>query len=301
MLELKGHTQRVRALEFSFDGTLLASCAGSASTVWIWDLSTGTRLRQLRCMDRLRTLAFAPHSTTLATGQANGRVRVWNIETGQLLHALLLPPELGYSEAVSSLTFSPDGQTLAFPGMHPKRRYQGCIRRLDLASGVERELILRPYYDYLCRAAYSPDGRTLAQTGAHQVALLDSNTGAEYGLLKLHAQIPWSLAWSPDSGSLAVCVGWSVELWDVRTCTMRHLLKGHRDTAWAVAFSPDGRTVLSASSDQTVRLWDAATGRERTAFNWEIGKIQAVAFSPDGTRAAAGGESGSILIWDVDL
>jgi WD40 repeat protein len=59
----------------------------------------------------------------------------------------------------------------------------------------------------------------------------------------------------------------------------------HDGPVQAVAFSPDGKTLATASKDNTARLVAAADGRElaRIAHDAEVG---AVAFSPDGKTLA---------------
>ena len=54
------------------------------------------------------SVAFAPDGLTLASGGVDRLVRLWDIETGRLLHSLR-----GHTADIRSVLFTPDGQTLA--------------------------------------------------------------------------------------------------------------------------------------------------------------------------------------------
>jgi WD40 repeat protein len=66
-----------------------------------------------------------------------------------------------------------------------------------------------------------------------------------------------------------------------------------------LAISADGRTVASASRDDTIRLWDIATGQLLAILEGHEGDVMSVAFSPDGSRLASGSYDKTIRIWDM--
>lgn len=47
----------------------------------------------------------------------------------------------------------------------------------------------------------------------------------------------------------------TVKLWK-RHGSLLRTLDGHSDVVWGISFSPDGKTLASASKDETVILWN---------------------------------------------
>lgn len=106
LFTLEGHLANVTAVQFSPDGSKLAS-ASDNGTLMVWDVGTGARLHTLDgSFTTFATLQFSPDGSKLAAASEYGKVTVWNVSTGRLDHALD-----GYlANMVTTIQRSPDGR-----------------------------------------------------------------------------------------------------------------------------------------------------------------------------------------------
>ena len=197
----------------------------------------------------------------------------------------------GHTDRVSSLSYSPNGATLASAGR------DNTVRLWDVATGQLRATFMGhggPAYF----SSFSPDGATLASADGDDrtVRLWDVGTGQL--MATLEGFYGATLAFSPDGRILA---GGSrdgmIRLWDADTGQLLSVFVGHLHGVNSVVYSPDGATLASAGRDGTVRLWDAGTGQLMATLE---GYGAPLAFSPDGRILASESRDGTIRLWDAD-
>ncbi len=202
--------------------------------------------------------------------------------------------QLGHSQAVASVAFSPDGKT-ALSGS-----FDHTARLWDLATGREIRK-LEGHSKEVTSVAFSPDGKTALSGSADcTVRLWDLATGREIRKLEGHSGVVLSVAFSPDSTTaLSGSFDHTARLWDLATGREIRKIEGHSGRVSSVAFSPDGKTALSGSEDKTVRLWDLVTGREIRKLEGHSSEVYSVAFSPDVKTALSGSEDNTVRLWDL--
>ena len=134
-------TRRPAELAFSPDGTLLATAHSGDSGRWVrlWDARLGRPTQAMYVTSDREPiitrlcwgLAFTPDGRVLATGDAGGRVKLWDVATGQRLAQID-----GHKGAVTCAAFSPDGTALLTGGNDGTLRFWGVTGGPDV-SGQE--------------------------------------------------------------------------------------------------------------------------------------------------------------------
>lgn len=248
------HRDLVNSLAFSPEGSLLAS--GDYRAVKLWRRSRPEQKLKLATPDHrpIESLAASPDGKWLATGHGDGKLELWEADTGKPAGELSGP-----AAAIRALKFSPDSTRLCAASADKTLLVWSVASRQLHAKGetpAEMHSI-----------AWLGAGQQLAAGGADNLIRVwtvpDASGGplAPMQELKGHEGAVTSLDALPHGlpQLLSGSVDGSVRLWSVESGELIRKLD-HGGSVTAVAVRPDGKRIASAGLDQVARLWDAEKG-----------------------------------------
>ena len=342
-IRLTGHTEWVKAVSFCENNTTLASVAFNG-LITFWDLKTSqkTGFQTTGPRDFLLTSAFSPDGTKLAsigakfatthnvgygkaitTRELDRLVRLTDVQTGHEL-ASLTKTISGINQE-GSMTFSPDGKTVAFYGtdkIHVWHTETSNVLTIPLLENhgrfVNDAMIQQLMRDQLLSEVtvltFSPDGKKLVGgTMGGKVQMWDAATGTELtpflagqnsddkdkpANFGVTFQDPiTALAFSSNGALLAVGSRHKIRLLGSRKQTR---LKEVPYGTESLAFSPDNTVLVAGLINAGIELWDLAMGEKITTLNGHTQSVETLVFSPDGKTLVSTGQDGTILVWDWD-
>ena len=238
--------------------------------------------------DLVTSIAISPDGKILASGSLNKAIKLWHLDSGELIGTLW-----GHLDTVSSVAISPDGKILASGSLDK------TIKLWDLDSGKLIDT-LSGHLDTVSSVAISPDGKILASGSWDKtIKLWHLGSGKLIETLSGHYDSVLCIAISPDGNTLASCSqDTTINQWCLGSGKLLHALTEYSNYFTCIAFTPNGK-ILASSSREAIKLWHLGNCKLIDTLTGSC-DFTCVTISQKGDTLATGSLYGTITIWQRD-
>ncbi len=289
---------RGRAQDVAFSPKRNTLAVGSRVGVWLYDMST---ISPIALWDTERgvvfAVAFSPDGNLLATGNWDGDVKVWDVQSKRCISKMRRE---GHFDAASQLAFSPDGQRLASSGGRYDAVYVWCPETGEQVAKFTVENApkgsARPT---IIPLTFSPDGKQVAAaTPENTFSIWDIETGERFACFSGQTEMVVAITFSPCGRFIASGDRkGTLRQWDVRAAHLIGTPVQYSKNAVMPSYAVAGVLRAAAVYQTTIAVWDVERDEKLETFEHR-GKIDAMRFS-NGTDLAVTSYS-DFKVWTAD-
>jgi WD40 repeat protein len=187
-----------------------------------------------------------------------------HLSSGQDFAPAKLPLQIGHSENVNEVSWSPDSTKVLSHSMS-----DNSLRLWDLKTGKQ---------------------------------IWSANT--HFIQKELETYTLTSFDWTADQKFVASTgYNGRVQLWNAETGRLVWMAEAHRDGGQLVKFSPSGELLISIAqpedSEGEIKLWNVRTGTPVRRFIGKAAEIISASFNHGGDLLTTGSVEGEVSVWDV--
>ncbi len=335
---LKGHKKPILRLTFSRDESHIASISED-KTIRVWQVATGRRKHTFKTNSKyLHRISFSPNGETLASASMDGIIHQWDLNIGEHKNTIaghgpgfaskniVFSPDriigatiygknniilydlntqevqtilTGHKKQVYSLSFSPDGKTLASGGLDK------TIRIWTVDTG-EHKKTLRGHSDQVSHIMFKDDETLISHGHDEMVRLWDIKKGRQKYSFAVGVYSS-NIGFSSD-GNFALSrkykkdQSYSLYLWDLETGSHTTLTKQVKYTIQFLVntlISSDG-SMLAYCTDSEIVVWDVTNNKPKKIIPDKPSSFNFLVLNSEYKMLVKADIDGSIYLWDVD-
>ncbi|HEX8287238.1 MAG TPA: WD40 repeat domain-containing protein [Pyrinomonadaceae bacterium] len=285
----------VTTLDFSPDGESIivaGSPKKSADEIKILRVRDGQAVKTLDgnpCT--VISISFDNGGRILKTGNLDGNVFKWNLESGKQINADTATPCDRKRTYEWETSFSPDLKISA------QRTGEKELTVKNTETGETIKKIEAS--DYRIYSRLSDDGKKLIVSGYGGFTIYDLATGESRKIVE--SSRTGSTIDLANDGSLFAEGGSygdaSIKITETATGKSR-FFSGHPGTIGGISYTPDGKILAVGGSDKTVYLFDAAQKTLLKKLSGHGDPVKELAFNPDGEILVSADDDGVLKVWD---
>ncbi|MFW6264094.1 MAG: protein kinase domain-containing protein [Cyanobacteriota bacterium] len=244
-----------------------------------------------KVLSNVTAIAFNPVEGTFVSGGQDGKIKVWDRQSGHSFREFS-----GQGKGIEAIAFSPMGNLLATVSED---------HTIQLWDYIRGELLheLSGHGDRILNLTFNREGNTLASSSDDAtIQLWDTTTGERLRAFESGSDRVVALQFSPNSETLtSLDLRPSIAHWNIAVGKAQRELIANRQKVSTLAISPNGKFLASVNATGKIDLWNLTTGQQQTTFDGHPNGACCLAISPDSQILVSGSQAGdnTIRLWNL--
>ena len=244
---------------------------------------------------------FSPDGKLAVTTSMEQSVKIWESQSGKLLHTLN-----GHSDMITSVNFSPDGKYILTTG------HDQHARIWESATGHLFYDIYFSFSNWITAGFFSNNGKELLLISDYGMELYDINNKKlirgifDSALLRKESvKYAGSAIMNgkfSDDGKYIITTqrDSSLKIWETKSGSIIHKFKNEKGLFNYCVFNKMATYAMACSMDSTVWVINVQMGKMIRKLPMPPQLVFSVSISPDGKQALTCPADGTVMLWDIE-